>query len=167
MKKLITITALIATLMAGAIIGLGGGRARAEDASPTAIVGAWYVQAIGAPYEPHLFTFMSDGTMLTTNPTNVQEDVTADHGGTNDSVGMGVWKTVTIAGHRYAVGTFRQLNANADDHQPADDLEVSFKLSVDGDSFTGPAMAHLGPFSAPATLNGTRLQINQTDVDNL
>jgi hypothetical protein len=166
MKKLLLIPLLLATLTVG--WAMGPSRAAADpDHNGTGIVGAWEVDAIGAPYEPHLFTFHADGTVLTTNPTNVQEDPSAPHGGTNDSVGMGNYKIVNENGTKYVVGTFEQLNAFADDHTPADKLSVTFKLTVEGDTFEGPAIAELGPFTAPATLEGTRIMIDEEALDTL
>lgn len=167
MKKLLIIPAIIATLMIGLMVGQVGG-VKADDDHPQDVVGAWFVDAVGAPYVPHLFTFNSDGTMLTTNPTNVQEDPSDPHGGTNDSVGMGTWKVESVDGHKYVVGTFKQLNANADDHTPADTLSVTFKLTVSGENqFSGPAQAKLGPFTAPATLTGNKIQVDQEAADSL
>lgn len=105
--------------------------------------------------------------MSTTNPTNVQEDPEAEHGGTNDSLGMGVWELVDENGTKYVVGTFEQLNAFADNHEPADKLSVTFKLTVDDDTFEGPAIAELGPFTAPATLEGSRILVDEDALAGL
>lgn len=166
MKKLLLIPAFIATLIVGLAAGQVGVNADNND-HPQDVVGAWFVDAVGAPYVPHLFTFNSDGTMLTTNPTNVQENPAQPHGGSNDSVGMGTWKVESSNGQKYVVGTFKQLNANAGDHQPADTLSVTFKLTMNGDQFDGPAQAKLGPFTAPATLSGSRIQVDQAAADDL
>lgn len=166
MKKLLLIPLLLLTLTLGWTVSDNRAGAHSEH-STKSIVGAWRVDAIGAPYVPHLFTFHADGTMLTTNPTNVQEDPGDPHGGTNDSVGMGTWKIIKDNDKRYVVGTFEQLNAYADDHTPADMLSVTFKLAVDHDEFDGPAMAKLGPFTAPATLEGTRILVDQDAADDL
>lgn len=131
------------------------------------IVGAWYVDAIGAPYVPHQFTFHADGTLLTTNPTNVQENPNSPHGGTNDSVGMGAWRIVTERRRRYVIGTFKQLNAFAEGHAPTDTLSVSFRLVLHGDEFDGPAIAKLGDLSAPATLHGSRIVIDEAAIEEL
>lgn len=166
MKKLLLIPVLLLTLTLG--WSLGPNRAEAHsDHRRDSIVGAWYVDAVGAPYVPHQFTFHSDGIVLTTNPTNVQEDPNAPHGGANDSVGMGTWRLAKEHGKRYVVGTFEQLNANADDHMPADKLSVTFKVSVDDGGFEGPAIAKLGGLTAPATLEGTRILIDQDALDDL
>lgn len=167
-KKIIIVPVILAALTGGWIFTSAKASAGNDwDYHTKAIVGAWEVQAIGAPYEPHLFTFHIDGTMTTTNPTNVQEDPSAPHGGTNDSVGMGKWKYTKKDGQRYIVGTFEQLNAFADDHTPTDKLSVTFKIKVDGDTFEGPAIAKQGALSAPATLEGKRIMIDQTTLNEL
>lgn len=133
------------------------------------IVGAWEVTA-DAPYAPHLFTFSADGTMFTTNPTNVQENSSSSHGGTNDSLGMGAWKVQVNGGTKYVVGTFEQLNAFADNHQPTDTLAVSFKVTLDpgSDTFDGPAVVHLGSFTVPSHITGTkRIVVDQAALDTL
>lgn len=127
----------------------------AQASSQNDIVGSWEVQAIGAPYQPHLFTFSADGNMFTTNPTNVQENPVAPHGGTNDSVGMGTWHK----DGKYVFGTFYQLNAFADNHQPTDTLEVRFRVQVDGDTFTGDWV--IVAFDARGTFTAERLQLKR------
>ena len=89
--------------------------------------------------------------MFTTNPTNVQEDAAAPHGGTNDSVGMGTWRRDGA----YVFGTFYQLNAFADDHSPADVLEVRFRIRVNGDTLSGDWQ--IVAFDARGTFTGARL----------
>lgn len=166
MKKLLLIPLVLATLAVG--LAFSATRTNADESTnPNNIVGAWEVDAEGAPYRPHLFVFHEDGTMLTTNPTNVQEDPLAPHGGTNDSVGMGVWRVENEGGQKYVVGTFEQLNAFADNHQPTDKLSVTFKLSVDGDDFSGPAFATLGENGGPATLTGERILVDEAVLDTL
>jgi len=130
------------------------------------IVGVWEVDA-DAPYRPHLFTFHADGTMTTTNPTNVQENPAAPHGGTNDSLGMGVWQLVREPGAQFVVGTFEELNAFADTHQPTDKLSVSFKVVVTGDGFDGPAVATVGADTVPSHITGHRVVIDLAAVDGL
>lgn len=166
-KKLFVVPLLIAVLTFGlAFSGMAVANTNHSNDARRAIVGAWEVTAV-APYAPHLFTFHADGTMSTTNPTNVQEDVNAPHGGTNDSLGMGAWGVQRDNGHTYIIGTFEQLNAYADNHEPTDKLSVSFKISVDGDSFDGPAVAELGSDTVPSHVTGTRITVDQTAVDSL
>lgn len=140
----------------------------AHDDHPSDIVGVWEVDAV-APYAPHLFTFHEDGTMTTTNPTNVQEKPSQPHGGTNDSLGMGVWKVQKEGNKRVIVGTFEQLNAFADNHKPTDKLSVSFKVQLLNNSseFDGPAKAKVGNQAQDSGLHGYRVTIDQATVNGL
>jgi len=165
MKKLLILPLLAAAATIGSVASQAL-VAKADNGGPNSVVGAWQVDAIGAPYVPHLFTYNADGTMNTTNPTNVQESASRPHGGTNDSLGMGPWEPVNGQPNTF-IGTFYELNANADDHTPTDTLSVTYKIVVDGDHFTGNALAKQGSFSGPATLNGTRLTIDQSALPGL
>ena len=166
-KKLVVVPLLVAALTLGFVLGEKDSRAAADtDNASHAIVGAWEVTA-DAPYAPHLFTFHADGTMSTTNPTNVQENASAPHGGTNDSLGMGTWEIVNDSGTKYVVGTFEQLNAYADNHQPTDKLSVSFKITVENNVLDGPAQAKLGNETVPSHLHGTKILVDQAAVDGL
>jgi hypothetical protein len=182
MKKLLSVPVVVAVLVVGAVIGgLGAKQVAASqdfgqnqgqgNGGNNGIVGVWEVDA-AAPYRPHLFTFNADGTMLSTNPTNVQENPASPHGGTNDSVGMGVWKEVKQHNQRYVVGTFEELNAFADNHQKTDVLHVSFKVQLtnNGQGFDGPASALLGDNvkdTVGSHLTGVRVNIDQAAVDAL
>lgn len=167
MKKLI-IAVFVMAVTAGAGVVVLSQPSLADQAQPKDIVGVWEVDAV-APYRPHLFTFHSDGTMTTTNPTNVQENPAAPHGGTNDSLGMGVWRAEKKGNGRYVVGTFEQLNAFADNHQPTDKLSVSFKvkLTSGGNGFDGPASATVGADTLPSHLTGVRVKVNEAAVNSL
>src|ERR1044072_174544 len=110
MKKSIVTAVLVVTVLALGAVFVGTNRTYAGNDHPSDIVGVWEVDA-DAPYRPHLFTFHEDGTMTTTNPTNVQENPASPHGGTNDSLGMGAWKVQKEQNVSYVVGTFEQLNA--------------------------------------------------------
>jgi len=170
MKKLLT-AAVFTVAAVTASVGVGVYRSTTASADdPGKIVGAWEVTA-DAPYPPHLFMFNSDGTMLSTNPTNVQEKATAFHGGVNDSVGMGRWKVVEDNGDKYVEGTFEELNAFVDNHAPGPLLTVSFKIHVadDGKSFDGPAVATVvGVETDPSHLHGDkRITVDQDAVDTL
>jgi hypothetical protein len=145
----------------------GAQSATAAGCGEKHLVGAWEVTADGAPYQPHLFIFHADGTMITTNPTNVQENATKTHGGTNDSLGMGTWKCVK-GKTPSIVGTFMQLNANADDHTPTDSLSVTFKITASKDAFSGKAAVKVGDMQVPgATLTGKRIAIDKTALGTL
>lgn len=141
--------------------------AMAADCGGNQLVGAWQVTADGAPYQPHLFIFHADGTMISSNPTNVQQNASKPHGGTNDSLGMGTWKCQ--AGKTPSiVGTFVELNANADDHSPTDSLIVTFKITTSKDTFNGKAAVRVGDMQVPgATLSGKRISIDKASLDTL
>lgn len=166
MRKLLVPSIVITLLLAGVLAF--GNLASASNGHDADIVGVWEVDA-AAPYRPHLFTFRDDGTMTSTNPTNVQENAAQPHGGTNDSLGMGVWRVVKEGSDSFVVGTFEELNAFADNHQPTDTLSVSFKLKVTngGEGFDGPASAKLGADTFPSHLTGVRLHIDQNAVNAL
>jgi len=168
MKKSLILAA--AGVVAGSVLTVGIHNHTFADTSvePSTIVGVWNVNAV-APYAAHLFTFNADGTMLSTNPTDVQESPSKPDGGTNDSVGMGEWQIERDHGENYIVGTFQELNALADTHQPTDTLSVSFKVHVsdDGTTFDGPASATVGSEIDPSHLTGTRLTIDQNAIDHL
>jgi hypothetical protein len=168
MKKLLLIPLVLAVLAVGVVFSVENRTSATGGHVAKDIVGVWEVDA-DAPYRPHLFTFHADGTMTTTNPTNVQEDPAAPHSGTNDSLGMGVWKVVKQNKQFFVVGTFEQLNAFADNHQPADKLSVSFKIKVtdNGQGFDGPASATVGADTVPSHITGTRLTIDQNAVNAL
>jgi hypothetical protein len=151
--KTFPVYAVTAILLAGASVH----NASAAGCGSDLLVGAWQVQAQGAPYEPHLFIFHADGTMITTNPTNVQENASRKHGGTNDSLGMGTW-ACSEGSTPEIVGTFYQLNANADDHSPTDNLSVTFKITASKDAFSGKAAVKVGDEQVPgAVLIGKRI----------
>ena len=163
----IPVAALILALGV-AVSGLSHRASAGGSHDSSDIVGVWEVTAV-APYAPHLFTFHDDGTMSSTNPTNVQEGTAKPHGGTNDSVGMGEWKEIQKGKNKYIVGTFEELNALADTHQPTDKLSVSFKVQLTnhGDGFDGPASATVGSETNPSHLSGTRLGVDYTAVNEL
>ena len=168
MKKLLLIPLLLATLTVGWAVSSNKAVAD-QEVDSNSIVGVWEVDA-DAPFRPHLFTFHEDGTMTTTNPTNVQEDASDPHGGTNDSLGMGSWKVQNDNGIKYVLGTFWQLNAYADTHEQTDTLKVTFKVQLtdDGHGFDGPAVVHLGEFTVPSHITGTqRVLVDQAAADSL
>src|SRR5262245_39802265 len=118
-KRIAVVPALVAGLLIATVTALlvHNAHALADEGSRGNIVGAWHVDAIGAPFQPHQFTFTQDGSVFTTNPTNVQESAIPGHpGGVNDSVGMGSWQQ---DGGAVAL-TFYQLNADATTHAPAE-----------------------------------------------
>src|SRR5215831_3888576 len=123
------------------------------------IVGAWRVDAEGAPFVPHLALFHADGTCLLHNP-----DAGNPH--TSDSLGVGAWK-VDAEHPQTIIGVFEEITADRDTHQPVSRLRVTFTLNLDGANvFRGPAEAtYYAPDGTPlqdqthqARLIGIRIQ---------
>jgi hypothetical protein len=124
-----------------------------EDFSP--VVGVWEVNVGGAPFGPHLFTFHSDHTFLSSNPD-------AGDPSTSDSDGEGIWQDL---GRNKVKGKFKEYDADRTSHQFVGILTVTYTITVIGDTFTGNATATetapdgtvLG--SGPATFTATRMKL--------
>jgi hypothetical protein len=132
------------------------------QAAPTerpSIVGAWLVDANGAPFVPHVMLFSSDGTFIIDNP---------EYGDTrtSDSLGVGAW--MVDAHHPNTIdGQFEEINADRASGHYASRLVVTFTLMMQGaNAFTAPAGAtYYAPDGSrqnaqpyPAMLTGTRIQ---------
>lgn len=157
MLRIVWVLALALIITVGLIAFLGNHSSKANAANPNSPVGVWFVNAVGAPFQPHMVTFHSDGTMEIDNPE-------AGDPHTSDSVGMGPWQLNPSSGT--VTGKFEEINADRDTHQFVSTLIVTFTITVTGNTFTGPAEAtyynpdgtlQMGPF--PATLNGTLLTL--------
>lgn len=129
---------------------------QAEAKTGRGVVGAWYVDTIGAPFAPHGISFHADGIIDLTNPD-------AAEASNSSSAGMGEW-VATKTGIR---GAFFEVNADKGTNQFTTLLIVRFEVKVSGDSFRGPATAEYydgnrnlvnGPF--PAMLVGQRFTVN-------
>ena len=109
-----------------------GQRSRPQEGA--SIVGAWRVDAEGAPFVPHMALFHADGTLLIHNPD-------AGNPQTSDSLGVGAWKV--DGGHpQQIMGVFEEIMADRSTHQDMGRLRVTFTLTLDGaDVFRGPAEA--------------------------
>lgn len=133
--------ALTAPITALQMLPAGADSSSTHRTSP--VVGTWLGDVHGAQYEPHLLQFHADGTMISSNPSNVQER--ADGTGVNDSTGQGVWHME----RGRVVGTFVELNASQATHQPVDTLTVRFTIEVHGDHLTGSAKVFVGAQQVP------------------
>jgi hypothetical protein len=120
--------------------------------TPT-IVGAWFVNIPEAPFQYHMFTFNSDGTMQQANPD-------AGDPKTSDSNGMGAW---VLDGDRIK-GKFVEVTADRTTRRFVSRGEISFSIKVNGSAFSGTASATFydaagqrlrGPLAA--TLEGQRV----------
>jgi len=123
------------------------------------IVGAWLLDAEGAPFVPHVAIFHADGTFLIDNPE-------AGDPHSSDSLGVGAWM---LDPHHVGVvlGTFEEINADRASGHYVSRLLVTFTLTMQGaNAFTGPAEAtYFAPDGTkqnaqpyPAILIGTRIQ---------
>lgn len=121
------------------------------------IAGVWFVNAVGAPFQPHIATFHSDKTMEIHNPE-------AGDPHTSDSMGMGLWKTIKNKGDQVVIGKFVELNADRITNKYVNKLVVTYKITINDNTFTGPAQAtyykpdetiQSGPFAV--TLNGKKM----------
>lgn len=124
--------------------------------SPAKVVGAWYVDTVGAPFLPHGMLFHADGTLSLTNPD-------AAEAANSSSAGYGQWE----AAGREVRGRFFEVNADKTTNQFTTLLVVTFRIRLDGRRFSGPATAEYfdgdrrlvqGPF--PATLLGQRFEVS-------
>jgi hypothetical protein len=161
MLSVVSLLALVLIVTGGFIALLGNHSVNASAADPNSVVGVWFVNAVGAPFQPHLATFHADGTMLIDNPE-------AGDPHTSDSVGMGPWRVQQDDNgkNETVVGKFEEINADRTTHAFVSTLIVTYTITVHRNTFTGPAQAtyynpdgtiQAGPF--PATLNGTRIQL--------
>lgn len=130
----------------------------AQGPGNPSIVGAWRVDAKGAPFVPHVALFHADGTLLIHNP-----DAGNPH--TSDSLGVGAWK-VDGEHPQTIIGVFEEITADRTSHQEVARLRVTFTLRIEGaNAFTGPAEAtYYTPDGSKqndqpelATLRGTRI----------
>ena len=138
-------------LLTCAALGLPG-----CSAGPNPIVGAWLVRDPNAPFPYHMYVFNVDGTMQQANPD-------AGDPKNSDSDGKGIW----IADGGRVKGKWVEVTADRTTHQFAGRLEISYEITVNGDSFTGTEVVHSydaagRSTSAPATpaqLQGARVKV--------
>lgn len=105
-----------------------------ENSSSDAIVGAWLLDARGAPFVPHVAIFHADGTFLIDNPE-------AGDPHTSDSLGAGAWKRDPQHANTI-IGQFQEINADRASAHYASRLVVTFTLTMTGtNTFSGPAEA--------------------------
>jgi hypothetical protein len=97
--------------------------------SPAVIV-AWLVKIPEAPFPLHVFVFHSDGTVVQSNPD-------AGDPNTSDSNLMGAWRA---DGGVYR-GKLVEITADRATRQFATRNEISFELTVSGNTFDGTANA--------------------------
>lgn len=145
---------LVVLVVLAALLLTGRQPAGATSVSP--IIGAWYVDTVGAPFAPHGISFHADGIIDLTNPDAAEAT-------NSSSAGMGEW----VATKNGIKGSFFEVNADKTTNQFTTLLIVKFEIRVNGNTFRGPATAEYydnnrrlvnGPF--PATLKGQRFTVN-------
>lgn len=144
----------VAILLLGAAMGISWA-APSEASDKKAIIGAWYVDTLGAPFAPHGISFHADGIIDLTNPDAAEAT-------NSSSAGMGEW-VPTKNGFK---GVFIEVNADKGTNRFTTLLQVTFEVKVNGNAFQGPAEARYfdgnrnlvaGPFSAD--LRGQRITV--------
>lgn len=114
-------------LLAGLVAGLYGcSTAPDSGGRPAAIVGAWLVRDPNAPFPYHMYVFNGDHTMQQANP-----DAGDAHA--SDSDGKGIW---AVDGSQFN-GKWVEVTADRATHAYAGRLEISYRITVSGDTFTG------------------------------
>jgi hypothetical protein len=126
---------LVAATAGAVVVCISLSACNPKAGAPNPIVGTWVVEAKGAPFSNHVFSFHDDGTMLQANP---------DAGDTNtsDSIGMGVWRP----DGDHIKGKFVEMMASRDTGAYASRGEIAFDIKPEGDGFHGMASARFyGP----------------------
>ncbi len=144
-------------LSVGALLTLSGcGTAYGDASRISPIVGTWLVSDPNAPFPYHLYVFNGDGTLQQANPD-------AGDPRTSDSDGKGMWR----ADGEQVVGKWVELSADRATHQFLGRLEITFRITVTGDSLTASERVTVfdsagRSMPAPATpkpLKGTRITL--------
>jgi hypothetical protein len=112
-------------IVATSIEALGCSTPSTKSSIPKPIVGAWLVHDPNAPFPYHMYVFNADGTMQQANP-----DAGDSHG--SDSDGKGIW----IASGERIKGKWVEVIADRATHQFAGRLEISYEITVSGDTYT-------------------------------
>lgn len=120
------------------------------------IVGAWHVQAVGAPILHHGFTLHADGILCSFQ---------ADGGFPQDSEsdGAGEWQAVS---RDQVKGAFIEFRYSRQTHEYLGSVRVEFEVMVHGDTFTGQAHSRVYDaqgnllVEARPTLSATRITVS-------
>ena len=154
-RVIVKVTGGLALLLA-AVVAWSGLPAQASIQAP--IVGAWYYDAVGAPFRPHTMVIDDSLTVVSSNP---------DRGEANNSASSGMGACAPGGGGTWRC-QFLEVNADPVTHQHTSNLIVVFTMTMSGqNAFTAPAQVFL---YAPggtlienlgtATLYGQRIQVD-------
>jgi hypothetical protein len=121
----------------------------------SSIIGTWVVRDSAAPFPVHMYVFNADGTMQQANPD-------AGDPRTSDSDGKGVW----ISDGDRVKGKWVEITADRTSHKFAGRGEITFELSVHGDTLIGTETARFYDTddkpvggSLDSTLRGSRVTV--------
>jgi hypothetical protein len=152
---------VIVRVVAGLMVlgaGLVGWSVLPAQASTPQIVGAWYYDAVGAPFPAHTMVIDASLALVSSNP---------DRGEANNSASSGTGVCMAGGGGTWRC-QFVEVNADPTTHQHTSNLIVVFTITMDGqNAFTAPAQVNL---YAPdgtlienlgtATLYGQRIMVD-------
>jgi hypothetical protein len=120
------------------------------------IVGAWHLQAVGAPILHHGLTLHTDG---------IVGCFQADGGYPQDSESDGAGEWQMVSGDQVK-GAFLEFRHSRQTHEYLGSVRVEFEVRVQGDTFRGLGHSHVydaqGNLLAEvqATLSATRITVN-------
>lgn len=148
--------ALGITCSALCMFGLHGCVKVHSASGPNPIVGAWLVKDPSAPFPYHMYVFNADGTMQQANPD-------AGDPRSSDSDGKGIW---VPDGDRIR-GKWMEVTADRGTHKFTGRTEISYDITVAGDTFSGRETAssydadgtRTGSPTPSATLEGKRVTL--------
>ena len=116
-------------------------------------VGVWFATFPDAPFKYHMIVFNSDGTMQQANP-----DAGDPH--TSDSDGMGIWRKEADT----VKGKFVEITADRATRQFVSRGEISFEITVNGDTFTGKAAGNFYDLNNKVVVGPVHTSFNGTRV---
>lgn len=129
-KAIVRAAAGLAVLMAALV---GWFALPAQAASPQPVTGAWYYDAVGAPFPAHVMAIDSALNVVSSNP---------DRGEANNSASSGIGSCVASGGNWNC--QFVEVNADPTTHAHTSNLVVTFTITMNGqNAFTAPAHVFL------------------------
>jgi hypothetical protein len=130
-RLIVKVTAGLALLVAGLV---GWSALPAQASAPPPIAGAWYYDAIGAPFPAHTMVIDESLTVVSSNP---------DRGEANNSASSGMGACVPGGGGTWRC-EFVEVNADPTTHAHTSNLIVIFTVTMNGsNAFTAPAQVFL------------------------
>jgi hypothetical protein len=125
-----TLPSILSVILVASAFSLAACHQVSGQRPPSPIVGTWLVKIPEAPFPMHMIAFHADGTAQQSNPD-------AGDPNTSDSNAMGAW-AADSAGFK---GRLVEITADRTTHLYTSRGEISFKVTVNGNSMTGKAVA--------------------------